>query len=79
MATSLKDLIPYFLGQDINKKRGQEDPVEYMDNWKFMVDSQIYTNKDEKLTTTCDINWTHLYDKALFWYYNLSLETQKSW
>lgn len=75
MATLLRNLISYFFGQDVNDKRGQENPVEYIENLNFVIDSQTYTNKDQKLTATQVIFQTHLRDKVLLWYHNLSFET----
>ncbi len=72
MATSLKDLIPYFSGRDVNDEGGQEDPAEYIENLNFAVDGQTYTDEDRKLTATRVIFRTHLRDKALLWYHSLS-------
>lgn len=79
MATSLKDLIPYFSGRDVNDEGGQEDPAEYIENLNFAVDGQAYTDEDRKLTATRVIFRTHLRDKALLWYHSLNFETRASW
>lgn len=79
MATSLKDLIPYFFGRDVNDEGGQEDPAEYVENLNFAVDGQTYTDEDRKITATQVIFRTHLRDKALLWYHGLSSETRASW
>lgn len=39
MATLLKDFILYFSNRDVNGKGGQKDPVEYIENLNFEVDS----------------------------------------
>ena len=48
MATTLKDFILYFSGQDVNDKGRQEDPAEYIENLNFAVDGQTYTDENRK-------------------------------
>lgn len=79
MATSLKDLIPYFFDRDVNDEGEQEDLAEYIENLNFAVDGQKYTDESRQLIATRVIFRTHLRDKALFWYHSLSPETRASW
>lgn len=46
MTISLKDIIPYLSGQDINDEGEQEDPAEYIEKLNFAIDVQIYINED---------------------------------
>lgn len=60
MATSLKDFIPHFFGQDINDEEKQEDLAKFLKNLYFVVNSQGYTDKSRKLTATRVIFQTDL-------------------
>lgn len=79
IAILLKDLIPYFFVQEINDKEGQEDLTKYIQNLNFAIDSETYTDKDQKFIATRVIFRTHLCNKALLWYHGLSSETRASW
>lgn len=79
MAISLKSLIFYFSGQDVNEKKRQKDLAEYIENLNFAVDSQTYIDKDQKLPAIQVIFQTHLQDKVFFLYQGLSSETRASW
>lgn len=46
MAISLKNLIFYFFGQDVNDEGGQEDPAEYIENLNFAVEGQVYNKEN---------------------------------
>lgn len=78
MATSFKNLIPYFHGRDAINGGRQEDSAEFIENLNFVIKSQVYADENRKLTATQVIFWTHLYDKALLCYNRLSAETRSN-
>lgn len=51
MSFSLHDLVSCFYGRDVSDKDGQQDPTEYIENFHYAIDHQVYTNETKNQTT----------------------------